>query len=161
MKNAAHFILGIMLATGLLACTKKEYIEPGEVENPNTAYIVTLDADNWQRVSNAKIKYDIPLQDLTDYYLLQGGVAVAVSFDGEESYDILPATSEGIAYSVNYGIGWITIFADDPLADDNVTIDFPGADMYAKIILSTTDYIDYQGIFNSPSPEFKFKRIEK
>jgi len=147
-------MLCVLLIIGLTACEKTKYVEP-TYENPNTAFIVTLKPSGWKRISNAKIAYDIPLKDLTEYYLLQGGVAVALSFDDEDSYDVLPTTSEGIAYEVNYAIGWVTIYADDPLADDNVTTTFPTGDIVAKIILTTTDYLDYQGLFNSPGIEFK------
>ena len=43
------------------------------------------------------------------------GVSVAMSFDGENSYDILPATFDGVAYSVRYSVGKITIYGEDPL----------------------------------------------
>jgi len=153
MKKPLLFLCALLMI-GLTACDKNDNVQP-TYENPNTAFVVTLDPSGWERVSNAKIAYDIPLKDLTEYYMLQGGVAVALSFDDEDSYDVLPTTSEGIAYSVNYAIGWVTIYADDPLADDGVTTTFPTGDIVAKIILSTTDYLDYQGLFNSPSVDFK------
>jgi len=153
MKRPLLFLCAL-LVIGLTACEKNNNVQP-VYENPNTAFVVTLDPSGWERISNAKIAFDIPLKDLTEYYLLQGGVAVALSFDDEDSYEILPATSEGIAYSVNYAIGWVTIYADDPLADDGVQTTFPTEDITAKIILSTTDYLDYQGMFNSPEVEFK------
>ena len=158
MKKTLLFFCAFLII-GITACTKTEYVQPPEAENPNRAYVLALEPNKWQRESNAKIYYDIPLRDLTEYYMLQGGVAVALSFDEEDSYEILPTTSEGIAYSVNYGIGWVTIIADDPLADDGVTTNFPEADIYAKIILSTTDYVNYQGIFNSPGSNTMFKNL--
>jgi len=158
MKKTITFLCAILIV-GLTACTKTEYVQPPEVENPNTAFVLELDPSKWQRESNAKIFYDIPLRDLNEYYMLQGGVAVALSFDDEESYEILPTTSEGIAYSVNYTIGWVTIIADDPLADDGVTTNFPEGVIDAKIILTTTDYLDYQGIFNSPKSNNIFKTL--
>ena len=153
MKRSLLFLC-VLFFIGLTACEKTNYVEPN-YENPNKAFIVTLDPNHWQQISNAKIAYDIPLKDLTEYYQLQGGVAVALSFDGEESYDVVPTTSDGLAYSVNYAIGWITIYADDPLADDNVQTIPPTGDVTAKIILTTTDYFDYQGLFKAPGVDFK------
>lgn len=148
MKKIFFLLAGVFLLTGFSACNDDNDVVP---RNPNTAFIVTLDPQNWERISNAKIVYDIPLSDLTDYYMDQGGVAVALSFDGEDSYDVLPTVQEGISYNINYTTGWITIYAEDPLADDNVDIDFPTGTIIAKIILTETDYLDYQGLFKANS----------
>lgn len=127
--------------------------------NPNVAFIVDIQPGDWNRISNSLISVDIPLQDLSDYYVDQGGVSVALSFDGEGTYDVLPATFDGIAYSINYTTGLITVFAEDPLADDAVDISFPDGTLVAKIILTETDYLEYQGAFNDTLSEKTFKRI--
>lgn len=158
MKKTLLFLSILIL--GITSCTKTEYIEPGPVENPNVAFIVELVPNDWERVSDAKIKVDIPLRDLTEYYLLQGNVAVALSFDGEDSYDVLPMTVDGLAYSVNYTIGWITIVIDDPLAEDVAVTPFPSGPVVAKIVLTATDFLDYQGLFNSPTPGVNFQKLE-
>lgn len=157
MKNKLLFLFSLVLIIGFSACNdNNDNFVP---ENPNRAYVVTLNKNNWQRESNSRIKFDIPLRDLTDYYILQGGVAVAISRDGEEkTYDILPANFEGLAYSVNYAVGWVTIYIEDPLAED-VTVPIPNYNIIAKIILSDTDYVDYQGFFNLKSNEFDFKPL--
>lgn len=87
--------------------------------------------------------------------MLQGGVAVALSFDNEQTYDVLPTTFAAQAYSVNYSIGMVTIYIEDPIADDDIRIEAPSSDITAKIILTTTDYLDYQGLFDSPDLQFK------
>lgn len=137
-----------MLIIGSAACTKTERIEP---DNPNRSYVVTMTSAKWVRESPSLIRYDIPLRDLTEFYMLQGGVAVALSFDNESSYDLLPSTFSAIAYSVNYGIGEVSIFAEDPLADTGVTIAIPSGDVFAKIILSATDFFDYNGVYKGPA----------
>lgn len=157
MKKTLLF-LSIMIL-GITSCTETEYIQPEPALNPNIAYVVELPANGWERVSNRMVKFDIPMRDLTEYFVLQGNVAVALSFDNEDSYDALPATLDGISYSVNYGIGWVTITMDDPLAE-NVNIPAPTGLVVAKIILSETDYVDYQGLFNSPNPGINFQKLE-
>lgn len=150
MKKKILFLFSLVLIIGFSACTKTEYRDVVQ-ENPNRSYVVTLTSGNWVRVSPSLIRYDIPLRDLTDYYLLQGGVAVALSFDNEASYDVLPSTFEAIAYSVNYGVGEISVFAEDPIADPTVTISIPSGNVYAKILLSTADFFDYNGIYRGPA----------
>jgi hypothetical protein len=149
MKKNLLFLFSIVLIIGFSACTKTEYRDVVP-ENPNRSYVVTMASANWVRVSPSLIRYDIPLRDLTEYYLLQGGVAVALSFDNEDSYDVLPSTFEAVAYSINYGIGEISVFAEDPLADSRVTISIPSGNVYAKILLSTSDFFDYNGVYRGP-----------
>lgn len=154
-KNLIFILFSVALLT-FSACTKTEYItEYVESENPNQSYIATLVASNWIRVSPALIEYDIPLKALTDYYLLQGGVAVAISFDDEMSYEVLPATFDGLAYSVRYEKGFVIIAIDDPLSDDGVDVTAPTGNIKAKIILTKTNYNASSAMFNSPSTEFK------
>lgn len=148
MKKNLLFLFSLVLIIGFSACTKTD--RDNQPENPNRSYVVKLPSANWVRVSSSVIRFDIPLRDLTEYYLLQGGVAVALSFDNEDSYDVLPSTFEAIAYSVNYGIGEVSIFAEDPLADSRVTISIPSGDVFAKIILSRTNFIDYNGVYRGP-----------
>lgn len=159
IKNKILALVCLILFVGFSSCTKTEYVDAGPIENPNRSYIVVLRANNWVRVSPALIRYNIPLSALNDYYMDQGGVAVALSFDNEASYDVLPATFDGLAYSINYGVGEISILVDDPLGTDDIDVTIPGGDIVAKIILSTTDYYEYSGFFNSPSSIFDFKAL--
>ncbi|WP_118193309.1 hypothetical protein [Albibacterium indicum] len=152
MKKHLLLICSLLLI-GFSACDDDDNVQP--IENPNTAFVVTLDPDGWVREANSLIAFDIPLQDLTEYYMLQGGVAVALSFDNEQTYDVLPTTFAAQAYSVNYSIGMVTIYIEDPIADDDIRIEAPSSDITAKIILTTTDYLDYQGLFDSPDLQFK------
>jgi len=157
MKKTLLFLSVMIL--GITSCTETEYIQPEPALNPNIAYVVKIQPNSWERVSNRMVKLDIPLRDLNEYFMGQGNVSVALSFDDEDSYDVLPATIDGISYSVNYGIGWVTITMDDPLAE-NVNIPAPTGVVVAKIILSETDYVDYQGLFNSPNPGINFQKLE-
>lgn len=153
MKKHLLLICSLLLI-GFSACDDdNDNYQP--IENPNTAFVVTLDPNGWERVSNSLVAFDIPLQDLTEYYLLQGGVGVALSFDNEASYDVLPTTFGGQSYSINYAIGLITIYIEDPIAEEAVTVPIPETDIVAKIILTTTDYLDYQGLFDAPGIQFK------
>jgi len=100
-----------------------------------------LAAGDWQRQSNNLIFCDIPLNDLTDYYILEGNISVALSTDNEASYDILPATINAISYTVNYTTGFVTIYADDPLSDPDIQVPIP-SNVVVKIVLSDSDFIN-------------------
>lgn len=157
MKKTLLF-LSIMIL-GITSCTETEYIQPEPALNPNIAYVVELPANGWQRISREMVRFDIPMRDLTEYFMLQGNVSVALSFDDENTFDVLPATIDGISYSVSYRIGRISIIMDDPLAEE-VDVPAPTGLVVAKIVLSETDYVDYQGLFNSPNPGINFQKLE-
>ena len=137
MKKAI-LIFCTILIVGLVSCNKTEYIQP---EPTNKTFVRELVAGDWDRVSNALIKCDIPLNDLTDYYILQGNVSVALSMDNEVSYDALPATISAISYTVNYTKGFVTIYADDPLSDDAVITPIPSS-VAVKIVLSQSEFVN-------------------
>lgn len=156
MKKIFSLLIGASLLFGFSSCEDDNDVVP---LNPNVAFIVDLYPNDWERVSKSLISVDIPLHDLSDYYVDQGGVSVALSFDEEATYDVLPANFDGVTYSINYTTGLITIFAQDPLADEEVDIGFPDGLIVAKIILTETDFLEYQGVFNDSLSEKTFKRI--
>ncbi len=152
MKTTIIYLFSFMLIIGFGACKKTEHDpNPSDQTNPNRSYIVQVTSAGWKRISPSLIRFDIPLKDLTEYYMLQGGVAVALSMDNEATYDILPTNFSGIAFSVNYAIGGISIYAEDPLADAGVTVPIPQGNFVAKIILSATDFFDYNGVYRGPA----------
>jgi len=124
---------------GMYSCTKTEYVPDPQLSS--RTYVREIVANNWKRESNALIYCDIPLNDLKDYYILQGSVSVALSFDDEVSYEVLPATIDAVSYSINYTTGFVTIYADDPLSDDGVVTPIP-ASVIVKIVLSDSEFID-------------------
>ncbi|WP_090603927.1 hypothetical protein [Parapedobacter koreensis] len=138
-----HFTLamvGFLAILGMSSC-KKEYYDVVN-PNPNTTYVYTIGTNAWQWESGVshQVFHTKAIPELTEYYLLEGNVSVAISFDGENSYDILPTTFGGIAYSVNYTVGSITIFAEDPLAEPGIEINLPDPAV-VKVVLSESDFI--------------------
>lgn len=138
MKRLLFLFFGVSTAAALSSCTKTEVIE----NIPNYSYVYTIAQDqwNWDEGVTYQVYYDKAVPDLTDYYLLEGNVSVAISFDDEASYDILPTTFDGMAYSVNYTVGSVTIFAEDPLADSGIEIPLPD-NAVVKVILSDASFV--------------------
>lgn len=139
MKKILTPLMGIVALVFFSSCEKTNIIE-NFYPNPNKSFIYTIFANQWND-SGYHINHTLNLPELTDYYIRQGGVSVAISFDGEQSYDILPATFDGIAYSVRYSLGKVTIYAEDPIIDQNIVIPIPD-EIVVKIILSETDYVE-------------------
>lgn len=140
--SAKSIAMSAMVFVGLISlssCEKTQIIE-NFYPNPNKSFIYSINPNQWTD-RGYQIYHVINLPELTKYYIQQGGVSVAVSFDNEQSYDILPATFNGVAYSVRYSLGRVTIYAEDPLYDTNVMVPIPNKVM-VKIILTETDYID-------------------
>ena len=140
--SAKSIAMAAMVFVGLISlssCEKTQIIE-NFYPNPNKSFIYSINANQWTD-RGYQIYHVINLPELTNYYIQQGGVSVAVSFDNEQSYDILPATFNGVAYSVRYSLGRVTIYAEDPLFDSNIMVPIPDKVM-VKIILTETDYID-------------------
>ncbi|MBK1439581.1 hypothetical protein JHJ32_06265 [Parapedobacter sp. ISTM3] len=140
MKHYLTLAVGFLVVLGISSC-KKEYYDVVN-PNPNSTYVYAIGTNAWQWESGVshQVFHTKSLPELTEYYLLEGNVSVAISFDGESSYDILPTTFNGIAYSVNYTVGSITIYAEDPLAEPGIEIDLPSPAV-VKVVLSESDFI--------------------
>lgn len=140
MKRFLFLLVGLSATVALSSCTKTELIESDYV--PNFSYVYTIPQNQWAWDNGVtyQVYHDKSIPDLTDYYVLEGSVSVAISFDNEGSYDILPTTFDGISYSVNYTVGAVTIYAEDPLADPNIEIRLPDAAV-VKVILSDANFI--------------------
>ncbi|WP_134088821.1 hypothetical protein [Olivibacter sp. XZL3] len=140
MKKYLFLMIALVGLVGMSGCEKTEVIE---TIMPNKTFIYTVSPGDWVLSNNrTTLEHDINLPELDRYYMDQGNVSVAASFDGEGSYDILPSTFEGLAYSVNYAVGSVLITVKDPLADPNITLSPPTGDIIFKIVLSESDYIE-------------------
>ncbi|WP_257657519.1 hypothetical protein [Parapedobacter lycopersici] len=137
MKRLLLLFIGASTAAALSSCTKTELVE----NTANRSYVYTILQNQWQWDNGVtyQVYYDKAIPALTDYYLLEGSVNVAISFDDEASYDILPTTFNGVAYSVNYTVGNVTIYAEDPLADSEIEVPLP-ENAVVKVILSEADF---------------------
>ncbi|MEC3878819.1 hypothetical protein [Parapedobacter sp. 10938] len=137
MKKYLTLVVGLIIIGGMSSCTKEYY---DTVPSQTFIYEIGQNGWTWEDGVSHQVFHTKTLPELNDYYLLEGGVSVAISFDGESSYDILPTTFNGIAYSVNYTVGAITIFAEDPLAEAGIEIPLPDPAV-VKVILSESDFI--------------------
>lgn len=110
---------------------------------PNTSksFIYSINPNQWAD-HEYWISHTLDLPELTDYYVQQGNVSVAISFDNEESYTVLPATFDGVSYWVNYSRGKVTIYAEDPLFDEQILIPIPQEQAKVKVVLTETDYVE-------------------
>ena len=138
MKAYLTLAIGLAGIAGLGSCTKEYYSPP-----PNKTFIYTITTNDWvwdEGVLN-QVYHDIGLPELGDYYMDQGLVNVAISMDGEASYEILPATIAGTSYSVNYSTGRVTIYAEDPIFDPEYEVPIPSSTITVKITLSEADFI--------------------
>lgn len=139
MKKVLTPLMGIVAMLFFSSCEKTNIIE-NFYPNPNQSFIYTITASQWND-QGYQISHSLSLPELTDYYIRQGGVSVAISFDDEASYDILPATFDGVAYSVRYSLGRVTIYAEDPIMDTDIEVPIPST-IIVKIILSETDFVE-------------------
>lgn len=137
MKKYLTLVVGCVAILGLSSCTKEYY----DVV-PNKTFIYTIQPNQWAWEQGVVNQYfhDIDLPELTRYYVEQGIVSVSISMDNEVSYNTLPATIRGIAFSVNYTAGFVTIYGEDPLYED-VEIPLPNQAIKVKVTLSEADYI--------------------
>lgn len=131
-------LLGFLIILGMSSCTKEYY----DVV-PSQTFRYDVSPNQWIRPDGAanQIYADIDLPELTDYYVDQGIVAIAVSYDNDATYEILPATIDGVSFSVNYTTGSVRIYAQDPIMETGVTVDIPDKTLIVKITLTDADLI--------------------
>ena len=138
MKKPLTLLIGFLAILSISSCTKEYYDMV-----PNQTFIYTIQPNQWtwDEGSTNQIYYDVDLPELTDYYVDQGLVSVSISVDDEASYNILPATITGTAYSVNYTTGFVSIYAEDPIFDPGFEVPIPNKTITVKITLSNSDFI--------------------
>ncbi len=132
-------LLAFLLGTATLAvgtsCTK-EYYETTVV--PSITVVYQRTADQWQGTDNqAFLTLSVP--ELTDYYVRQGVVNVAYSDDNEATYKSI-GTQGGNSYSYQYGVGSLTIKAEDPILGD-FFVQVPDR-IFIKVTLTDADYVE-------------------
>lgn len=132
-------IFGVMMTFLVLSSCTKDYYHP----RTSKTFLYTVNSDDWDwnGTVTKQIFHHISLPELTDYYVDQGVVSVAISFDDDASYNVIPATMEGWAYSVNYTRGRVSLYAEDPIFENSTTVPIPGR-IYVKITLTEADFIN-------------------
>ncbi|NGM67369.1 hypothetical protein [Sphingobacterium sp. SGR-19] len=114
--NTIHMkkiLLALLIGTAALAVTSsctKEYITN---YLPGISYSPTVQSSSWEEISVGLYQADLEFPELDETYYQSGTVQVAIRLPGSDSYDIIPATINGVHYSVNYTVGWVTLFAED------------------------------------------------
>jgi len=133
-------LLGMTLVAGLTMSSCEKDIIENYYTVPSKSFVYTIQSNQWSD-QGFRISRELNLPELTSYYLRQGGVSVAMSFDNEATYDILPATFDGVAYSVRYGVGKVIIYAEDPLVDEGIEVPIPN-EVKVKILLTEADFVE-------------------
>lgn len=83
---------------------------------------------------------DLDVPELRDYYVNQGIINVAISFDNEKTYFAVPTTLDGVAYSYDYTTGSVRLYAQDPILEDGVSVPIP-EHLFIKISLTEADFV--------------------
>jgi len=133
------FLLAFVISTATLAMTSsctKEYYDTV----PSITMVYERTANQWEQINSNQIYVDLSVPELTNYYVDQGIVNVAISFDDENTYNTIPATIEAISYSYDYTTGSVRIYAEDPLLESGVSID-PPSHVFVKISLTEADFV--------------------
>jgi len=129
-------ILTLICCTVLIAatsCTKK-YITPANVTafydvQGTTGWKVTTDDDG--NLSYSSTLGNLPEQD--GYAQANGGVLVYISYDGGTTYEALPETYNGIAYSYTYSVGKVILYAQN--SDGSQLSAAPTLNIKVKVVL--------------------------
>ncbi len=132
-------LLALLIGTATVATTSsctKEYITN---YLPSQTIIFEREASDWDGNAN-QAHLVLPVPELTDYYMKQGVVTVAYSYDQEGTYHAI-GTKEGVAYSYEYSIGSVTITAQDPILDEGIDVVVP-EHIFVKVTLTDADWVE-------------------
>lgn len=136
MKKYLFLMIALVGLVGMSGCSKDD----DSYYNPNRTFIYTINQDEWALNNDGSFSFDISLPELTDYYVTDGFVSVAISVDGESSYEIIPTTVDAVAYSANYAVGSVLIRGQDPIIDPEFPVN-PPQTVRVKIVLSDSDFV--------------------
>ncbi len=120
------------------ACTK-EYITNNDGTKIYTV-IRYVKANDWQKNDDLQWQVSMNVPDLEEYFITDGFVQTAISFDNELHYSTLSSVINGVNYSVEYTDNTVTIYAEDPIMTDGWGFD--PAEMVVKITLGEAIYLD-------------------
>lgn len=120
----------------LSSCTKEYY---DTVPSKTMIYEKSSSRYPWEGSDNSAY-FTLPIPELTQYYVNQGIVSVAISMDNEATYQAIPATIYGVSYSYEYWPGQLRIYGEDPIMEDGSYVELPD-DLVIKVSLSDADWI--------------------
>ena len=127
-------ILGCVILLAATSCTK-QYVTPGTT---NQTFSADLATTNWTlSTDNSGVKSyaaTINVASINNSFVQYGGIIVSISYDGGSTYEQLPETYAGIAYSYTYNAnpGNVTLYAQSA---DGTTAVQPTLPIKVKIIL--------------------------
>ncbi len=125
-------ILGCVILFAASSCTK-QYVSPATT---NQTYLYDVDASKWALTTDqsgvASYQLSLQLDALSNTAAKYAGVLVAISYDGGSTYEQLPETYAGIAYSYTYNSGNVSIYAQS--ADGAAAVK-PTLPITVKVIL--------------------------
>ncbi|HIX55426.1 MAG TPA: hypothetical protein VK076_10560 [Candidatus Sphingobacterium stercoripullorum] len=119
-------------------CTK-EYITNNDGTKIYTV-IRYVKANDWQKNDDLQWQVSMNVPDLEEYFITDGFVQTAISFDNELHYSTLSSVINGVNYSVEYTDNTVTIYAEDPIMTDGWGFD--PTEMVVKITLGEAIYLD-------------------
>lgn len=133
-KILLAFLVGTATLAVTSSCTKEYY----DVV-PSITMVYQRTANQWG-VDELDTDYvDLNVPELRDYYVNQGIVNVAISFDDEQTYFAVPTTLDGIAYSYDYTTGSVRLYAQDPI-EGGIAVPIP-QHLFIKISLTEADFV--------------------
>jgi len=116
----------------LSSCTK-QYITPGTTNQTFYANVATTDWTLYTDSScNKSYTAPINISALDPNFAQIGGVIVAISYDGGNTYEQLPEVYDNLSYSYTYNAGNVSLYAQSA---DGTTAILPSAAIKVKIIL--------------------------
>jgi hypothetical protein len=131
-------ILTLICCTVLLAatsCKKETVIAP--TANTKTVIFDLVKADWKLSTDGASYYADLSLPEIDNYFQHNGGVLAYISFDNEATYEQIPETFDGVAYSLRHTTGGARVIAQ--VYDGQLpTITQPGA-ATIKLLLIDSD----------------------
>ena len=126
------FILSCILVVAASSCTK-QYISPATTNQTVYADVATTDWAPYTDTGGSK-SYAAPIHVgiLDNGFAHFGGIIVAISYDGGNTYEQLPEVYANVSYSFTYNAGNVTLYAQSA---DGTTAVQPTQAIKVKIIL--------------------------
>lgn len=135
-KLLLAFVIGTATLAVTSSCTKEYYEEYYDMV-PSITAVYTVTGNSWTADGSNNAYTDLEVPELTDFYIKQGIVNIALSFDGEATYHTNGAIHDGATYRFDYSEGLIRIYA----TGSNIMNRIP-QEIIVKVSLTEADYVE-------------------